>query len=67
MKLRDSIPLPDSEKLAEIAALIQPQPCHVHSRNSHTDNEGKEEVEGIKSSGHFFIVELVLKKSEINN
>ena len=42
----DSISLPDSKKLAEIAMLIQLQPCHVHSRNSHTD---KEKVEGNKS------------------
>ena len=42
----DSISLPDSKKLAEIAMLIQLQPCHVHSRNSHID---KEKVEGNKS------------------
>ena len=42
----DSISLPDSKKLAEIAMLIQLQPCHVHLRNSHID---KEKVEGNKS------------------
>ena len=41
-----SISLPDSKKLAAMAMLIQLQPCHVHSRNSHID---KEKVEGNKS------------------
>ena len=41
-----SISLPDSKKLAAMAMLIQLQPCHAHSRNSHID---KEKVEGNKS------------------
>ena len=66
-----SISLPDSKKLAEMAMLIQLQPCHIHSQNSHIDKEKLKVISLLWSPPHPspspHIVKLVLIENKITN